>query len=29
MLQPGLQAFLLDRVTPRERSSAMPTYAYA
>ena len=29
MLQPGLQAFLLDGVTPRERSAAMPTYAYA
>lgn len=29
MLQPGLQAFLLDRVTPRERSAAMATNAYA
>ena len=29
MLQPGLQAFMLDRVPARERSSAMATNAYA
>ena len=28
-LQPGLQAFMLDRVPPRERSAAMATNAYA
>ena len=29
MLQPGLQAFLFDRVPPRERSAAVATNAYA
>ena len=29
LLQPGLQAFMLDRVRPRERSAAMATNAYA
>ena len=29
MLQPGLQAFMIDRVPPRERSAAMATNHYA